>query len=93
MNDAAAIAPVATRSGTDYVFTYKRSAYANARTFQTVEYGSDLAVWSSHLIGQAPGNPPVTIQQNVPVPGMDTVTVTLPTGGAPRFFARLKVSK
>ncbi len=91
INDAAAIAPVATRSGTDYVFTYQRSAHAKARTVQTVEYSSDLAIWGSHLMGQAPGSPPVAIQENVPAPGMDSVTVTLPTGGEPSFFVRLKV--
>jgi hypothetical protein len=37
-----------------------------------------------------PGIAPVAIQEDVPSPDFDSVTVTIPTGGAPRFFARLR---
>ena len=40
----------------------------------------------------APGAAPVVIQEDAPDGSLDSVTVTLPTGGAPKFFARLKVT-
>ena len=93
VNDAAAIAPAGTKSGSDYIFTFKRSDLSEADTTQTVEYGNDLTVWGSYMIGASPGVPPVVIQEDVPSSGLDTVTVTIPTLGAPKFFARLKVVK
>ena len=45
-----------------------------------------------YLIGASPGVAPVVIQADVPDASLDTVTVTIPTGGASKFFARLKVT-
>jgi autotransporter-associated beta strand protein len=90
--DATTNAPTGTLVGANYVFTFKRSDLSETDTTQSVEYGSDLTVWGSYPIGASPGVAPVVIQEDVPDATLDTVTVTIPTGGAPKFFARLKVT-
>jgi autotransporter-associated beta strand protein len=92
VNDATAIAATGTQVGSNYIFTFKRSDLSETDTILTVEYGSDLAVWGSYSVGAAPGAAPVVIQEDAPDGSLDSVTVTLPTGGAPKFFARLKVT-
>jgi hypothetical protein len=92
VNDATAIAATGTQVGSNYIFTFNRSDLSEADTILTVEYGSDLAVWGSHSVGSAPGAAPVVIQEDAPDTTLDSVTVTIPTGNAPKFFARLKVS-
>jgi autotransporter-associated beta strand protein len=89
---AQSIAPSGVRAGSDYVFTFVRSNASEADTTQFVEYGDDLAVWGSYPIGSA-SSAPVVITENTPSEGFDTVTVTIPTAGAAKFFARLKVVK
>ena len=69
-----------------------RRVRSGAGSAASVEYGSDLAVWGSYSVGAAPGAAPVVIQEDAPDATLDSVTVTIPTGGAPKFFARLKVS-
>lgn len=86
------IAPSAVKSGSDYVFTFVRSNLSEADTTQFVEYGDDLTVWGSYPIG-AGSSAPVVVTENTPSEGFDTVTVTIPTAGAAKFFARLKVVK
>ena len=93
LHEAPSIAPVAVKSGTDYIFTYTRSHLSQADTTQTVEYGNDLAIWGSIPIGPVPGVAPAVIVENSPTAALDLVTVTLPTAGADKFFARLKVVK
>ena len=93
VSDTATTAPLGTMVGSNYILTFKRSDLSEADTLQTVEYGIDLNVWGSFTIGASPGVSPVVIQEDAPSPDFDTVTVTIPTGGAPRFFTRLKVVK
>ncbi|MEO7100191.1 MAG: autotransporter-associated beta strand repeat-containing protein [Luteolibacter sp.] len=87
------IKPTGSKVGTDYVFTFKRSDLSEADTTQTVEYGNDLTVWGSYTIGASPGVSPVSIVEDSPTADLDTVTVTIPTASATKFFARLKVVK
>jgi autotransporter-associated beta strand protein len=93
LNDAAAITPQGGPSGSNYVFSFVRSDVSEADTTQTVEYGDDLEVWGSIPIGASPGVEPVAIVEDSPNADFDTVTVTIPTAGATKFFARLKVVK
>lgn len=93
LHDAATIAPEGGVSGSDYVFSFVRSDASEADTSQTVEFGNDLEVWGSIPIGASPGTAPVAIVEDSPDADFDTVTVTIPTAGATKFFARLKVEK
>lgn len=87
------IAPTGQKVGSNYIFTFKRSDASEADTTQLVEYGDNLTVWGSYTIGASPGTGAVSISENIPSADMDTVTVTIPTAGATKFFARLKVVK
>jgi hypothetical protein len=78
--------------GSNYVFTFKRSDFSESDTTQSVEYGNDLTVWGSYAIGSSSATP-VVVSENTPTAALDTVTVTIPTAGASKFFARLKVVK
>ncbi len=93
VSDTASIAPLGTIVGSNYILTFKRSDLSEVDTIQTVEYGSDLNLGGSYTIGASPGISPVVVQEDVPSADLDTVTVTIPTGGAPGFFVRLKVVK
>jgi hypothetical protein len=88
-----AIAPTGVKSGSDYILTFKRSDLSEGDTTQYVEYGNNLTVWGSYTIGASPGVAPVAIAEDSPTADLDTVTVTIPTAGATRFFARVKVVK
>ena len=58
-----------------------------------VQHGDDLAGWTDLAVHPAPAGAGVVIAEDVPTTGLDTITVTIPTGGAPEYFARLKVTK
>ena len=91
VNDAATIGPKAAKSGSNLVLTFLRSDLSETDTTMTVEYGSDLSGWTSVAVGASPGTGIVAISENADAP--DAVTVTIPTGGADKFFARVKVVK
>jgi autotransporter-associated beta strand protein len=91
LNDAATIGPKAAKSGSNMILTFGRSDLSEADTTMTVEYGSDLNGWTSVAVGASPGAGIVAITENADAP--DAVTVTIPTGGADKFFARVKVVK
>ena len=91
VNDAATIGPKAAKSGSNMVLTFLRSDLSEADTTMTVEYGSNLSGWTSVAVGASPGAGIVAISENADAP--DSVTVTIPTGGADKFFARVKVVK
>ncbi len=92
-NDATAIAPRVTLSGSNVIFTFRRSHTSESDTTLSVEFGSDMVHWGSYSIGPFPGVPPVSIQKDTPDSSSDTVTVTIPTGGSSNFFSRLKAVK
>lgn len=93
LSDVASIAPVGTRSGSNFIVTFKRSDISETDTTQTLQYGNDLAGWTNVPIGASPGTSMVAITENAPTADMDTVTVTIPTASASKFFARLRVTK
>ncbi len=75
------------------VVTFTRSDLAETDTTQVLQYGTDLAGWTDIPIHPPPAGPGVTITENHPTPDLDTVTVTIPPGGAPALFARLRVTR
>lgn len=93
VSDAASIMPVGSRSGANFVVTFKRSDASEADTVQTVQYGNDFVGWTNIPVGASPGSGMVSITENSPTADFDSVTVTIPTAGATKFFARLRVTK
>ncbi len=91
LRDSASIGPAASKSGSNCIFTFKRSDLSEGDTTQFVEYGVDLVAWGSYAVGASPGTGPVVIVEDSPSAALDSVTVTIPTGGAANFFVRLKV--
>ncbi|GAA5130891.1 autotransporter-associated beta strand repeat-containing protein [Luteolibacter yonseiensis] len=87
------VLPTGHKDGANYIFTFKRSDASEGDTTQFVEYGDNMTVWGSFAIGASPGSGAVSISENTPSADLDTVTVTIPTAGATKFFARLKVVK
>jgi hypothetical protein len=79
--------PVATRSGTNLVFTYNLVQASTTSYTATVEYSATLAPgsWTTATAG-------MTVVTGTGA--TRTVTVTIPTGagGAPRYFARLVIN-
>jgi fibronectin-binding autotransporter adhesin len=93
LSDAASIAPVGVRNGSNFVVTFKRSDASEGDTTQILQYGNNLAGWTDLTIGASPGTGMVSITENAPTAELDTVTATIPTAGSSKFFARLKVTK
>lgn len=95
-SDHTQIAPAARLDGLgNLVLTFKRSDLSETDTTQIVQYGSSLeeSGWNEIPIGPSPGAGMVAISEDTPTTDVDSITVTIPTGGAAKFFARLKVSK
>ncbi|MES2922170.1 MAG: autotransporter-associated beta strand repeat-containing protein [Verrucomicrobiota bacterium] len=90
-SDAAGLTGI--RSGGNFVVTFKRSDLSETDTTLVLQYGTNLAGWTDIPIGASPGAGMVAIGEDSPTADLDTVTVTIPTGGAAKFFAHLKVIK
>lgn len=84
-SNSTAILPTLTVSGGNMVFAYNR-ADAAAYLNPTVEFNTGLS--GSWTTAVDPGNSTISVTDGSP---SDTVTVTIPTSGNPRMFARLKV--
>ena len=86
--------PTATTSGGNIILTFPRDDESETPDVTlTVETGTDLLAWPAVFhIGPntAASSPGVSITENGAA--LDTITVTIPQGTAPRHFARLKVS-
>ena len=86
--------PAISTAGGNLVFSFIRDqASIDGTTTIGIEVGNNLADWTTSY--PVPGtavanNPGVTVQKNVPAPGNDTVTLTLPLSNLKKF-ARLKV--
>jgi hypothetical protein len=90
-NDAANLAPSGAKSGSNFIFSLKRSLAAknDPNTTLAVEYGSNMKVWGSYPIGtDSSGSVVITSYDSA----SDSVVVTIPTANAAQFFARLKVT-
>ena len=87
-----ALAPKTSVNGTNLVFTFDRADSSETSDITlVVEAGVTLGTWpESFTIGATTGNssPGVVIQENSGSP--DNVTVTIPMGGAPAKFSRLR---
>ncbi|MCP5547375.1 MAG: autotransporter-associated beta strand repeat-containing protein [Akkermansiaceae bacterium] len=86
-------ASTVSKSGTDLIVTFTRSdlAVANGDVTGILSYGSDLAGWTDVVVPAASGTVggvSFVITDGSP---NDTVVATIPTGGAPEFFGRVKV--
>ena len=88
MNSSPLVLPKLTRSGNNWLFEYDRSDLSLPVTAQVVEYGSDLATWTTVAI-PATSLGSVTITPGSP---SDHVAVTIPVLGA-KIFVRLKATK
>ena len=88
VSDAATIAPTGAKSGTNYIYTLKRTDASEADATVTVEYGNNLSGWTSYSIGATTVSPVVITENDT---AADTVVVTIPNASATKFFARLKV--
>jgi len=92
--DAAAIAPTGTPDGLgNFVLVFQRSDLSETDTTLVVQHSDDLSGWTDLAVHPAPAGPGVVVAEDFPTAELDTVTVTIPTGGAPRFFARLMATK
>lgn len=84
-SNSTALLPTLSASGANLVFTYTR-ADAAAYLNPTVEFNTGLSgAWTTAV---DPGNSTISVLDGSP---SDTVTVTIPKGGNPSMFARLKV--
>ena len=88
VGDAATIAPVGAKSGSNYTFTFKRTDASESDATVKVEYGNNLSGWTPYSIGATTESPVVVTENDT---AADTVVVTIPNASATKFFARLKV--
>jgi autotransporter-associated beta strand protein len=89
--------PTATISGGNMIFTFKRiQASINATTALSIEVSTTLTTWPTvYTVGNTTGTSTlgVTVAQNSPSAGTDTVTLTVPLSPDARKFARLKANQ
>lgn len=78
--------PVASVSGNSLVFTFSRNDAAAAVPLSVEFASSPQGPWTT---ASDPLNSTISTQNGSP---LDTITVTIPHGGAPNLFARLKVA-
>ncbi|BCX46156.1 auto transporter domain-containing protein [Haloferula helveola] len=84
--------PTGTVSGGNLILVFNRSDEAEGDTVQNLQYGSDLSGWTTVAIPAGSGMVGAvtfTVVENGA--GPDTITASIPTGGAVSFFARLDV--
>lgn len=93
-NDLGKLPAIAT-SGGNMTFTFVRDQDSiDGTTTVAIEVGANLSAWpNSYPVPATPAtnNPGVTVQKNIPTPGTDTVTLTLPLSEL-KIFARLKIT-
>lgn len=76
--------------GGDFVLTFHREDESETDdTLVEVEYGGELTGWTTVTVGASSAGI-VSVEENGDEP--DFITVTIPTGGNPRMFARVKVT-
>lgn len=86
------IAPVANKSGSNLIVTFTRNdvAVSAADVAITLEYGSDLVGWTSVAVPATSGSVSGVSFSIADGSPNDTVTATIPTSSAAKFFARVK---
>ena len=88
------IAPTGSKSGSNFLLTFSRSdlALAGGDATLLLDYGSNLTGWTTVTVPAAAstvGGVGFGVADGSP---NDTVTATIPTSGATKFFARLRVT-
>lgn len=89
------IAPTGSKSGSNFIVTFNRNdtAVSGADVAISLEYGNDLVGWTSVAVPASSGavsGVAFTIANGSP---NDTVTASIPTSSAAKFFARVKAVK
>ncbi|RYD19966.1 MAG: hypothetical protein EOP88_16920 [Verrucomicrobiaceae bacterium] len=89
------IAPTGAKSGSDLILTFSRNDVALAAADATiaVEYGNTLTGWTTVLVPAASGTVSGVAFNVTNGSPNDTVTATIPNGGAGKFFARVRAVK
>jgi autotransporter-associated beta strand protein len=90
----AAILPTSSVAGGNMIITFQRRDDSEGLVNQTVQHGINLATWSNVVIGAADGSSggaTYTVTENGSSP--DLITVTIPTAGDAKKFARLLVEQ
>ncbi|RYD22040.1 MAG: hypothetical protein EOP88_09370 [Verrucomicrobiaceae bacterium] len=90
------IAPVGSKSGSNFVLTLRRTDLSEGDTAQVLEYGTGLTGWTSVTVPAASGvvgGVTFTVDEGTPATEPDVVTATIPAAGAGKFFARIKAVK
>jgi hypothetical protein len=99
-NDSSKLPTISTNGG-NMQFRFQRSqASIDGETTVVIEVSDDLQTWN---LSPSPYTVPdsftglissgVMVEKNVPVSGIDTVTLTLPVTGKAKQYLRLKVSR
>lgn len=90
------IAPVGSKSGSNFIVTFRRTDLAEGDTTQILEYGNNLVGWTPVTVPAASGvvaGVTFTVDEGTPATEPDQVTATIPTAGAGQFFGRIKAVK
>jgi hypothetical protein len=93
---ATIIAPVGSKSGSDFILTFRRTDLSEGDTTQILEYRNNLVGWTPVTVPAATGvvgGVSFTVNEGTPATDPDQVTATIPTSGAGKFFGRLKAVK
>jgi autotransporter-associated beta strand protein len=83
------ILPKASIAAGHFLFTFRRIQSSTVDTTQVFQYGNDLSGWNDVPIS---AGSMVSIQENSPQSGIDTVTISVPLSTSNRLFGRLKIS-
>lgn len=89
--NSSAVLPTTQISGSNLLFTFKRSDDSEVDTVQTVQWSTTLesASWNNIAVNPSPAGS-VSIQENAAAD--DDVTVTIPMGTNTRIFVRLQAT-
>jgi autotransporter-associated beta strand protein/T5SS/PEP-CTERM-associated repeat protein len=90
-----AIVPSGSKTGEDFILTFNRAdvALAGGDVAISVEYGDDLNGWTAVTVPASDSTVSGVAFAITDGSPNDTVTATIPTGGANHFFARVKALK
>ncbi len=89
------LAPMGAKAGGDFLFSFSRNdvALAAGDVVFTLEYGNDLDGWTSVVVPAADGIVGAVAFDVTEGTPNDSITATIPTAAATKFFVRLKAVK
>ena len=87
-----ALVPSGNKSGSNFVLSFTRSdlAVTNGDAPLSIEYGTTLGTWTTVAVPASGSTVSGVIFNVTPGSPTDAITATIPTGGASKFFARVK---